>query len=92
MSPEKKEATLTPEIYAIGSLLQALITGKRTAFQVLWSNLLYGLSRSKELVDLGKKFGFGVSYQDVQNLLASWAQQDIESDYEQVPSSCDNGQ
>ena len=71
---------MTPEIYAIGSLLQALVTGKRTAFQVLWSNLLYGLSRSKELVDLSKKFGFGVSYQDVRNLLASWAQQDIESD------------
>ena len=80
VSPEKKEATLTPEIYAIGSLLQALVTGKRTTFQVLWSNLLYGLSHSKELVDLSKKFGFGVSYQDVRNLLASWAQQDIESD------------
>ena len=80
VSPEKKEAILTPEVYAIASLLQSLVTGKRTAFQVLWSNLIYGLSRSKELVELSKKFGFGVSYQDVRNLLASWAKQDIESE------------
>ena len=34
---------------------------------------MYGLSRSRELVDLCKRFGFGISYQGIKNLLASWA-------------------
>ena len=80
VSPEKKQVDLSSEVYAIASLLQSLVTGKRTAFQVLWSNLIYGLSQSKELVDLSRKFGFGVSYQDVRNLLASWAKQEIENE------------
>jgi len=69
--PEKKEAEVTPEVLAIASLLQSLVTNKRTKFQVLWTNMIYGLTRSRELVDMNKKFGFGISYQDVKNLLAT---------------------
>ena len=35
------------------------------------TSIIYGLSRSRELVDLCKKFGFGISNQDMKNLLAS---------------------
>ena len=62
----KTNPDLTPEVYAIASLLQSLVTNKRTG-------IIYGLSRSTELVDLCKKFGFGISYQDIKDLLASWA-------------------
>ena len=73
IKPERKEPDLTPEVYAMASLLQSLVTNKKTKFQVLWTSIIYGLTRSRELVDLSRKLGFGVSYQDVKNLLASWA-------------------
>ena len=73
INPGKANSELTPEVYAIASLLQSLVTNKRTGFQVLMTSIIYGLSRSRELVDLCKKFGFGISYQDIKNLLASWA-------------------
>ena len=37
------------------------------------TSIIHGLSRSRELADLFKKFGFGISCQDIENLLASWA-------------------
>ena len=37
------------------------------------TSIIYGLSRSRELVDFCRKFGFGVSYQEIKDLLASWA-------------------
>ena len=37
------------------------------------TSIIYGLSRSRELVDLCRKFGFGISYQEIKDLLASWA-------------------
>ena len=36
------------------------------------TSIIYGLSRSRALVDLCTKFGFGISYQDIKNMLASW--------------------
>ena len=36
-------------------------------------------SRSRELIDHCKKFGFGISYQDIKNLLASWAKAEAEN-------------
>ena len=70
INPGKTDPDLTPEVYAIASLLQSLVTNKRTGFQVLMTSIIYGLSRSRELVDLCKKFGFGISNQDMKNLLA----------------------
>ena len=37
------------------------------------TSIIYGLSRSRELVDFCRKFGFGVSYQEIKDFLASWA-------------------
>ena len=73
ISLEKTNPDLTPEVYAMASLFQSVVINKRTGFQVLMTSIIYGLSRSRELVDLCKKFGFGISYQDIKNLLASWA-------------------
>ena len=79
IKPEKTNPDLTPEVYAIASLLQSLVTNKRTRFQVLMTSIIYGLSRSRELFELCKKFGIGVSYQDIKNLLASWAKAEAEN-------------
>ena len=79
INPGKTDPDLTPEVYAIASLLQSLVTNKRTGFQVLMTSIIYGLSRSRELVDLFKKLGFGISYQDIKNLLASWGKAETEN-------------
>ena len=79
INPGKTNPDLTPEVYAKASLLQSLVTNKRTGFQVLMTSIIYELSQSRELVDLCKKFGFGISYQDIKNLLASWAKADAEN-------------
>ena len=79
INPGKTNPDLTPEVYAIASLLQSLVTNRRTGFQVLMTSIIYGLSRSRELLDLCKKFGFGISYQDIKNLLASWAKAEAEN-------------
>ena len=79
INPGKTDPDLTPEVYAIASLLQSLVTNKRTGFQVLMTSIIYGLSRSRELVDLCKKFGFGISYQDIKNLLGSLAKAEAEN-------------
>ena len=73
IKPRNTNPDFTPDVYARASLLQSLVTNKRTGFQVLMTSIIYGLSRSRELVDLCKKFGFGISYQDIKNLLASLA-------------------
>ena len=79
INPGKTNSELTPEVYAMASLLQSLVTNKRTGFQVLMTSIIYGLSQSRELVDLCKKFGFGISYQDIKKLLASWAKAEAEN-------------
>ena len=61
------------------SLTQSLVTNKGTEFQVLWTSIIYGFTRSKELVDQSRKFGFGISHQDVKNLVASWARDETEN-------------
>ena len=45
IKPEMKEPDLTPEVYAMASLLQSLVTNKRTEFQVLWTSII--LTRRK---------------------------------------------
>ena len=79
INPGKINPDLTPEFYATASLLQSLVTNKRTRFQVLMTSIIYGLSQSRELVDLCKKFSFGISYQDIENLSASWAKAEAEN-------------
>ena len=79
INPGKTNPDLTPEVYAIASLLQSLVSNKRTGFQVLMTSIIYGLSLSRELVDLCKKFGFAISYQDIKKFLASWAKAEAEN-------------
>ena len=43
------------------------------------TSIIYGLSRSREHVDLSMKFGFGISHQDIKNLSASWAKAEAEN-------------
>ena len=68
-----------PQIAALSSLLLSFITGKRSSFQASLSVTLHGLTRSRELVDILKKFALGISYQDVLNLYDTWAMHDIEA-------------
>ena len=79
INPGKTNPDLPPEVYAIAFLLESLVTNKQTGFQALITSIIYGLSRSKELVDLCKEFGFGISYQNIKNLLASWAKAEAEN-------------
>ena len=56
----------------------SFITSKRTPFKVNLSVLIHGLTRSREIIDLMKKFSLCVSYADVLALYDTWAQHDIE--------------
>ena len=79
IKPEETNPDLTPKVYATASLLQSLVTNKRTRFQVLMTSIIYGLSQIRELFQLCKKFGFGISYQDIKNLLGSLAKAEAEN-------------
>ena len=70
---EQKQPSSTPQVIAIASLFQALITKKR---KVLWTSLIYGLSRSSKLVDNSRTCGIGISCHDVKNLFETWAKFD----------------
>ena len=61
----KRETDKLPNDFVIASLLQYLVTRKRTNIQVLLTNVIYGLTRSRELVDIFQKLGLGISYQDI---------------------------
>ncbi len=67
-----------PDILSIASLISSFVTRKRTAMKTLLSVTIHGLTRSREIVDILNKLSLGISYQDVLNLYASWAKQDIE--------------
>ena len=75
-NPEQKQRSSTTQVIATASLLQALITKKKTPFQVLWTSLIYGLSRSRELVDNSRMCGISISFQDVKNLFETWTKFD----------------
>lgn len=62
------EACDDPDIVALSSLLFSLITGNRTTFQTCLSVTLHGLTRSREISDILKKFGLGISYSDTLRL------------------------
>ena len=72
------ELNKDPSIKVLSSLLMSFVTSKRTPFKVNLSVLIHGLTRSREIIDLMKKFSLGVSYADVLALYDTWAQYDIE--------------
>ncbi len=73
------EACDNPQITALSSLLFSFITGKRTPFQANLSVTIHGLTRSREIIDILKKFALGISYKDVLALYEAWAVHDIKS-------------
>ena len=60
----------------LSSLLLSFITGNRTSLQASLSVILQGLMRSREITDILKKFGHGISYRDVRALYQSWPMHD----------------
>ena len=63
----------------MASSLQSLVTNKRTEFKVLWTSIIYELTWNRELADPSRKFGLGISYQDIKHLLVSWAIDETEN-------------
>jgi hypothetical protein len=66
-----------PSLVALASVLKSYMSGIRTPFQVKLSVTMHGLTRSREIVDLLKRFSFGISYKDVLHLYDAWAEHDI---------------
>lgn len=77
---KEKNKCMEPDIHFISSILKSLITGKRTILKTILSCTLYGLTRSKEIINLTQKFGVGISYQDIKNLYATWASHEIQNE------------
>ena len=72
------ESCLDPEVVALSSLLFSFITGKHIPLKIKLSMTVHGLTRSREIIDLLKKFSLCISYQDVLNLYATWTEHDME--------------
>jgi len=80
-TPQKQnfeESSRDPVVHAFASLLLSYITGKSSAFQTQLSVTLHGLTRSREILDILKKFSLGISYKSVLQLYDSWAKHDLE--------------
>ncbi len=76
---KKFETYSDPQVWALTSLLKSHTSGKKSIFKTKLSCTLHGLIRSREPIDLTQKLGLGIGYQDVKNLHATWALQDIKS-------------
>eukprot|EP00112_Aurelia_sp_Birch-Aquarium-sp1_P007232 Seg1787.9 transcript_id=Seg1787.9/GoldUCD/mRNA.D3Y31 product="hypothetical protein" protein_id=Seg1787.9/GoldUCD/D3Y31 len=74
------EDCTSPEIASLSSLLYSFISGNRSSFQTNLSMKIHGLTRSREIIDLMRKFSLGISYQDVLDLYAAWAKCELETD------------
>ena len=60
------------------SLIQSHLSKERTSVKTPVSCTLYGLTRSREVIDVLGKLGIGISYHDVKTLYASWAKQELQ--------------
>ena len=76
---------MCPQIKCISSLITSFIIGKRSRIQVQLTNLLYGLTRNREIVDATKQLGIGISYQDIKNLYTTWASLGMEKGCRSLP-------
>ena len=72
------ESCLDPEVVALSSMLFSFIAGKHTPLKIKLAMTVNGLTRSREIIDLLKKFSLGISYQDVLYLYATWTKHDME--------------
>ena len=82
VGPEVKtfETCSNPVIVTLASLLKSFICGKRTLSKVKLSITLHGLTRSREIIDICKKLGLGISYSDVLQLHSAWTKYEEEQD------------
>ena len=78
-SDDCTEACDNPQIAALSSLLFSFISGKRTTFQANLSVTLHGLTRSRKIIEILKKFGLGISYKDFLALYEAWAMDDVKT-------------
>ena len=69
---------LDPEVVVLSSLLFSFTAGKHTPLKIKLSMTVHGLTRSREIIDLLKKFSLGIRYRDVLNLYATWTKHDME--------------
>ena len=79
-NPSSKEINncKDPHIVCLASLLESHISRKRTLLKTKITCTLYGLTRSREVIDLMRKLGICISYADIKNLYATWASREIE--------------
>ena len=73
-----EESSRDPLIHALASLLLSYITGKSSVFQTQLSVTLHVLTRSREILDILRKFSLGISYKSILHLYESWAKHDLE--------------
>ena len=66
-------------VKALSCVMHSYITSKRTAFQCQLSVTVYGLTRSREIIDILKKVGLGITYDDVLNIYEAWTKFEVES-------------
>lgn len=76
-----EECSRDPVIHALASLLLSYVTGKSSVFQTQLSVTLHGLTRSREILDILRKFSLGISYKSILHLYESWAKHDLEINY-----------
>ena len=75
----KKSFDDSPVLRCLASLVTYYVTGNRTAMAVNIGVLVYGMTRSKELIEIIHKLGLSPSYKDVLLLYDTWALKDIEA-------------
>ena len=64
---------LNPESLMLSSLVKSHLTKKkRTTMKTKLSCTIHGLTRCREIIDIIRELGLGISYQDMKNLYATW--------------------
>ena len=74
---EGEENDLT--VKELSPVVHSCIISKRTPFQCQLSVTVQGLTRSREIIDVLKKFGLGISYDDVLNIYKAWTKFEAKS-------------
>ena len=89
-NPNQTSLGFGPNILSLASALTHLITRQRTATAINNTITLHGVTRSKELVHMYYKQGFGISYADILYLRDCWALHDLEKTFI-CPAELGNG-
>lgn len=76
--PTRKTVDLSPATLSVASIITYHVTGQRTSTAVNLGLTVYGMTRSKDLVDTLHKSGVCISYSDALLLYDHWALKDVE--------------